>query len=529
MAALTYSSRFTNVDKWDGEGSYKGILIAGKLNQKNGEDYKLIDAIDIGWNGAWIKSFSTYINTTDELLNIIDRLNRNNEVDSLVNNVNSLNQTVQSISTSYITKDNLSDILAEYQSFLKPGAYIKIDDDFNISAYNLLSTFDAENLYTSKVDFVNLSNNLNQNYYTKPQTNSVIDEIINSTIIKGADKNYNDLEKISNWILSQSRFEKIDYEDIVNDGNTVYYIYDSINNTYNPVTENYITNNPEEQYYILKDHNVDLSEIKEKITELDNEIGNITYEDGTYTYTGLQEKIKNLQDVDSLIFGNLSLMQSSINIASTKADNAYDMAYNVSTTAYNAYIYSEKAYILANDTYTYVHSAYDLAVEAREIIGNESVSSRYVILSDEELEEIKEYADSHSGDPGIITYALSSDGDYIQYYNSNAEILYKFVEGTKSTGFYNRIENVETVAAEAKSTAESSLFNLSTKSEGSTYSKITISPDFYESGNPFRVLTLNTQEGIVNPINGLIEQDGIITTVSLKDSLSYISNWNVLQ
>lgn len=528
MAALTYSNRFTNVDKWDGEGSYKGILLAGKLNQKNGEDYKLVDAIDIDWNGAWIKSFSTYINTTDELLNIIDRLNRNNEVDSLVNNVNSLNQTVQSISTSYITKNNLAEILEEYQNFLKPGAYIKIDNDFNISAYNLLSTFDAENLYTSKIDFVNLRNNLEENYYTSVQTNSVIDEIINSTIIKGADKNYNDLEKISNWILAQSRYEKVDYDDIINDGSITYYIYDTINNTYTPVTENYITNNPDEQYYILKDHNVDLTEIKEKILELDNEIGDITYENGTYTYTGLQEKIKNLNDEDSRIWGSIDMMNSSISSAVSTANTAYTLAYNVASTAYDAYIYAENAYILASDSYTYVHAAYDLAADAHEIIGHESISSHYVILSDEELEEIREYAESHSGDPGITTYALSSEGDYIKYYNSNAEVLYRFEEGSKSTGFYNRIENVETVAAEAKLTAEGALFNLSTKSEGSSYSKLTISPDFYESGNPFRVLTLNTQEGIINPDNGLIEQDGIITTLSLKDSLTYISNWNVL-
>ena len=147
MAALTYSSRFTNVDKWDSEGSYKGILLAGKLNQKNGEDYKLVDAIDIDWNGGWIKSFNTYINTSDELLNIIDRLNRNNEVDSLLNNVNSLNQTVQSISTSYITKNNLAEILEEYQNFLKPGAYIKIDSDFNMTLRGkeaLISTADSK-------------------------------------------------------------------------------------------------------------------------------------------------------------------------------------------------------------------------------------------------------------------------------------------------------------------------------------------------------------------------------------------------
>ena len=38
MARLTYSYIFTNVHKYDETGSYTGLQIASKLNQKNGQN-----------------------------------------------------------------------------------------------------------------------------------------------------------------------------------------------------------------------------------------------------------------------------------------------------------------------------------------------------------------------------------------------------------------------------------------------------------------------------------------------------------
>ena len=44
MASFTYHERFTNVRKYDdASNTFTGIKIASKLNQKNGEDYKLVD------------------------------------------------------------------------------------------------------------------------------------------------------------------------------------------------------------------------------------------------------------------------------------------------------------------------------------------------------------------------------------------------------------------------------------------------------------------------------------------------------
>ena len=72
---------FTNVNKYtefNGKITYNGILVASKLNQKNGQEYALIDSIDIDWNNAWVSSFgdSTYLNTTEDLINLLNLLNR---------------------------------------------------------------------------------------------------------------------------------------------------------------------------------------------------------------------------------------------------------------------------------------------------------------------------------------------------------------------------------------------------------------------------------------------------------------------
>lgn len=73
MANLTYNtSIFTNVHKWDDEFSYLGILLSGKLNQVNGQGYPIIDAIDIDWNGAYVKNYRTYIYTTEDLINLLN-------------------------------------------------------------------------------------------------------------------------------------------------------------------------------------------------------------------------------------------------------------------------------------------------------------------------------------------------------------------------------------------------------------------------------------------------------------------------
>ena len=90
MSKLSYSSRFTNVNKYDETGSYTGIQIASKLNQKNGQDYKLLDAIDIDWNGAWLAVAGSYINNTEELLDAIDKIGELSDFTWINNTLNNL-------------------------------------------------------------------------------------------------------------------------------------------------------------------------------------------------------------------------------------------------------------------------------------------------------------------------------------------------------------------------------------------------------------------------------------------------------
>ena len=87
MAELQYNKNiFPNVNKISFDGttySYNGILIASKLNQKNGQGYRLLDAIDIDWNGAWVSSLNTYLNSTEDLVQALNDLNANSGVDEL--------------------------------------------------------------------------------------------------------------------------------------------------------------------------------------------------------------------------------------------------------------------------------------------------------------------------------------------------------------------------------------------------------------------------------------------------------------
>ena len=134
MANLAYDSKvFTNVNKWDSQYSYRGILLSDKINQKNGQDYKLVDAIDIDWNGMWAEFASTYVYDTKDLLDVlayIDPSERFFETNSLLHK----------IETSYVDKVDFAKVIAGMQGALQPGDHITINPDTaTISTYNIVS------------------------------------------------------------------------------------------------------------------------------------------------------------------------------------------------------------------------------------------------------------------------------------------------------------------------------------------------------------------------------------------------------
>ena len=72
MSKLKFNdSIFTNVKKFENNIPL-GVLVSGKLNQYNHQGYPILDAIDIDWNGAYLKKLNTYIYTTEDLINCLN-------------------------------------------------------------------------------------------------------------------------------------------------------------------------------------------------------------------------------------------------------------------------------------------------------------------------------------------------------------------------------------------------------------------------------------------------------------------------
>ena len=75
MAALNYNKDiFTNVRKWDNENSYLGVLVAGKLNQYNGQGYPIEHSfygVD-GMPTLHLEGYAKYVNKYDNKGNRID-------------------------------------------------------------------------------------------------------------------------------------------------------------------------------------------------------------------------------------------------------------------------------------------------------------------------------------------------------------------------------------------------------------------------------------------------------------------------
>ena len=164
MARLTYNERFTNVRKYTEDGSYTGLQIASKLNQKNGQDYKLIDAIDIDWNGIWSEAARAYINDTYELITTIDNIADLADLEWVRERINELTENVDLIMSTYVTQSELEEILKHYEHAIEPGEHITISDDNIISTYDLLTPEEAAEKYNTIDEFNLFAQYIQENY-----------------------------------------------------------------------------------------------------------------------------------------------------------------------------------------------------------------------------------------------------------------------------------------------------------------------------------------------------------------------------
>ena len=474
MAQLTYSDKFTNVKKYDEvTGTYTGIQIASKLNQKNGQDYKLLDAIDIDWDGVWISQLNTYVHTTDDLITAIDTIADLGDLEWIKDNINNLNEEVDTILSTYVTQEQLAEILSHYQQPITGGDHIIVDENNIVSTYNLLSPEEAEERFSSLEDFLSLREQLFSNYYTKTETQiksyDISYELIIDTIVKNADPMFDNLEKVSDFLTALP--------------------IDDINN---------------------------IADLEGRVDRLDDVVGYISYdeESGTYTYTGILLDIENLYNADKQINNTLYNLTSDVTRALETSYAAYDIAEESYEMAYTAYTASGQADEIA-------HQAYEMAYTSVVKIGVPHSYGYFVELTEDDIALLNE--DNHA----LEVYSIKPDNQsgipLPDVYNPNSDLQYYiYIPEVEATGFYKDLDDVTELAYSAQYSADTALYRLYTRTDGTTYARIELEPEHIgDNLNNTRTIVLELDEADINELSGYISKEGIITTYSLIEAFSY--------
>ena len=236
--------------------------------------------IDADWNGAWIDSMHTYLNTTEDLINAINAINSTNTVSYLSEAVAWLNKQMAEVTASYVTKSYLGEVLASYQNTLIPGVGIIIDQESNIiSTYN---TVTDESLGYILESYLTIEKS-HELYYSKLESDTLIrryGEYIRHLIVDDAPEEFDTLHKISDWINQQMIYMPVNYEDMILDGDHQYYIKGD-NNEYIPVDIDYINEHPEDQYY----ERINVTDLFSEIQKINDKIGYKIYDEETESYS----------------------------------------------------------------------------------------------------------------------------------------------------------------------------------------------------------------------------------------------------
>lgn len=522
MAELTYSSSlYTNINKWteldDGTREYHGILVSSKLNQKNGQDYKLLDAIDIDWNGAFVSSANMYLNTTEDLIWLLNEINKNSNIDIINKDLESIWKQINEITSSYITTTTLSEILNKsWQQKLIAGNHIKIEDNV-ITTYNLPSYQYLENNYTALSDYNWLKSELIGNYFNKYQTQEEILKAVTKAIdevINGADSAFDTLKEIADWILSQNRYIEVDPRYVIDNWEeNTFFTFDKVNNKYVLVnSKDEVITDGSIQYYKLENYFTDIKKLIEDVANLESDVDNIN--DNIY-------KINN--NIDWLQ-GEIANANKASNIALEKSEFAYTAA-NI---AYEKATYSLE---LTVDSIEKSNIAYKVAIKASEDVGYATIKGLgYVEISYEEIEtKLDENYD--------IYYFSSKQNSYIianpPFYKETKYFI--FDEGIDGTGLTKRVEDVELNIDNVNediinlnSKVNKTLYNLYVNNSKSSYVKINLDPIDYQ-GNSSRTIHITTDEAIIDSETGEIMEDGLVNVGALKNMYTYLTSWQIIE
>ena len=303
---LSYNKNiFTKVNKWDSTYSYYGILISGKLNQYNGQGYKLVDIIDVDWDGAYISKLNTYLYTSEDLINILDKYAGN---------------------FSYISNNYVK--------------YSYLDDFVNYTEEHFTELIEEKSAY-------------NQTY-------------ILHSVLESLTFDYDILNSISELVLDRTKYIEVPYGELDLDNETAeYYIFQ--NNKYILVDKEYILSHPDDTYYefLIKD----IINIQKDIKNIKAQIGVSYFNDNTqeYSYTGFYENFYNIDNnisylynysneinersYDAYNYGYIAYNTSNKNkeiIGYASQYNVYTLTDHPEENQDNLYIYNNGSYIKAN-------------------------------------------------------------------------------------------------------------------------------------------------------------------------------------
>lgn len=542
---------FTNVNKYvnDGKGkvTYTGILIASKLNQKNGCDYPLLDAVDIDWDGAWIESMETYLYTTENLIAVLDKLNRTNQSAELWEEINKIWNQINQITSTYVTYSYLEEHLSTYwQRKLVSGDFIRIDEDTNeIHAYGLPTYEYLDTTYTAQWKFEELVRELRDNYYNKPQTEEVAYNAAYNAIqlvIDGADNAFDTLKEVADWILEQNIWVKVELSeiiDVVNSGEwpeNQYFTYDEETGEYTP--ENDILNVDKETvddagysiYWKKENYLIELKRLINRVNSLDDRVGFEHYHEETdsYTYTGLFQDIFELREKDKEIIENLIAVDNKATEAINTANKAYSLGYTAYNTAYTAYGIAYTALEQSFNSIEKANRAYDMAYTAIVKVGDEHIDEGWIPLD-------SSYVTAYVTDGKVVVwYDDEGNANYPEDPLDPDKEYFYYQEYVPGTGLTGRVEVVEHKADEALTTANvalvssyESLFHLSVDNNLSSYVNLGLHPDEF-NGSRDRVLSITTKEGSIDRHTGKIYSDGLVNVGTAVDIYSYMSSWMYL-
>lgn len=381
--ALTYNTNiFTQVSKWDKDGNPYGILVSGKLNQYNKQGYPILDAIDIDWNGAYIKNLNCYLYTTEDLINAFN-----------------------------LTYSNFSN----YTTYSYFGQTVGLIDE-RITYIN--------NKFSKQVD----------DTYRYMET---VNEYLRSLNLSIDYVRYLTLDNIS--------FFNVKYEEIVDEEkhklkfkDKQYYLYDEDSYEYYPVSEYYVINNPRSNYYMNAVTNI-LANM-ENIENINDFIGESIYDEDndTYTYTGLIEKLHNYDKDFEDIHEQLTYTSKKAISAYELASSAYSYIDNLSHqvilnrdnigvhTSYNIYIPISQLskneldnYLALNDNKIYYDDNGEYKITSYNQYYNGEYYAHYNKKIGSGIEREIELLDDKIYDNSYLLYKLHTQNKSIDYSSFN--------------------------------------------------------------------------------------------------------------